>query len=99
MNEKRFYLIEEDAVPEVFIKVLQAKRYMATGKARNSSQAAEMAGLSRSAFYKYKDKVLEYRMNDHEVITLYFSLEDMPGVLSAVMNTLHECGANIVTVN
>ena len=99
MNEKRFYLIEEDAVPEVFIKVLQAKRYMATGKARNSSQAAEMAGLSRSAFYKYKDKVLEYRMNDHEVITLYFALEDMPGVLSAVMNTLHECGANIVTVN
>ena len=99
MKEKRFYLIEEDAVPEIFVKVLQAKRYIATGKAKNSSQAAQMADLSRSAFYKYKDKVLEYRMNDQSVVTLYFTLEDTQGVLSAVLNQLYECGANIVTVN
>ncbi len=99
MKEKKFYLIEEDVVPEIFIKVLQAKRYVATGKAHNSSQAAQMAGLSRSAFYKYKDKVLEYRMNESAVVTLYFSLEDVPGVLSAIINQLYECGANIITVN
>ena len=99
MKEKKFYLIEEDVVPEIFIKVLQAKRYVATGKAKNASEAAEMADLSRSAFYKYKDKVLEYRMNDSAVVTLYFSLEDVPGVLSNIINTLYECGANIVTVN
>ena len=99
MKDRKFYLIEEDVVPDIFIKVLQAKRYIATGKAKNASQAAQMADLSRSAFYKYKDKVLEYRMNDSEVVTLYFSLEDIPGVLSAVINQLYECGANIVTVN
>lgn len=74
MEEKRYFLIEEDAAPEIFQKVLQAKRYLATGKAKNSSQAAQMAELSRSAFYKYKDKVLEYRMADHAVVTLYFPL-------------------------
>lgn len=99
MKEKKFYLVEEDAVPEIFMKVLEAKRLLATGKARNASEASEMAQLSRSAFYKYKDKILEYRMADRAVVTFYFSLEDTPGVLSAVINTLYECGANIVTVN
>ena len=99
MRERKFYLVEEEAMPEIFMKVLEAKRYAATGKAKNSTEAAEMAGLSRSAFYKYRDKVLEYRINDSEVVTLYFSLEDIPGVLSAVMNVLYECGADIVTVN
>ncbi len=99
MKEKRYFLIEEDVAPEIFQKVLQAKRYLATGKAQNSSQAAQMSDLSRSAFYKYKDKVMEYRMADNAVVTLYFSLEDTPGVLSSVMNHLYECGANIVTVN
>lgn len=99
MKERKFYLIEEDVVPEIFIKVLRAKRYLATGKAKNASHAAELAELSRSAFYKYKDKVMEYRMHDSAVVTLYFSLEDIPGVLSTVINQLYECGANILTVN
>ena len=99
MNEKRYFLIEEDVAPEIFQKVLEAKKYLATGRARNSSQAANMADLSRSAFYKYKDKVQEYRITDHDVVTLYFSLEDTPGVLSAVLNFLYENGANILTVN
>ena len=99
MEEKKYFLIEEDAVPEVFHKVLEAKRYLATGKAKNSSYAAKMAQLSRSAFYKYKDKIMEYRLADNNVITLFFSLEDLPGVLSSVINKLYECGANILTVN
>ncbi len=99
MEEKKYFLIEEDAVPEVFHKVMEAKRYLATGKAKNSSYAAKMAQLSRSAFYKYKDKIMEYRLADNNVITLFFSLEDLPGVLSSVINKLYECGANILTVN
>ena len=58
MEEKKYFLIEEDAVPEVFHKVMEAKRYLATGKAKNSSYAAKMSQLSRSAFYKYKDKIM-----------------------------------------
>lgn len=99
MEEKKYFLIEEDAVPEVFHKVMEAKRYLATGKAKNSSYAAKKAQLSRSAFYKYKDKIMEYRLADNNVITLFFSLEDLPGVLSSVINKLYECGANILTVN
>ena len=99
MEEKKYFLIEEDAVPEVFHKVMEAKRYLATGKAKNSSYAAKMAQLSRSAFYKYKDKIMEYRLADNNVIPLFFCFEDLPGVLSSVINKLYECGANILTVN
>lgn len=93
-------LVDAEVLPEVFTKVVQAKMFLAQGKAKSSMQAARMAGISRSAFYKYKDSVCLYdeRMNQ-SIVTLYLTLEDQPGVLSSLLGELYQDGCNIITVN
>ena len=99
-NEEKYLLVDERVVPELFKKVLEAKKYIATGKAKNSSEAVKLANISRSAFYKYKDRVMEYNSQTaNNIITLYLMMEDVPGVLSSVINHLAEYGANILTIN
>lgn len=100
MEEIKYLLVDERVVPDVFKKVLQAKKYIATGKAKNSSEAVKFANISRSAFYKYKDRVLEYNAKmSNNIITFYMAMEDIPGVLSSTINHLYEYGANILTIN
>ncbi|MEG1778625.1 MAG: ACT domain-containing protein [Oscillospiraceae bacterium] len=96
----KYLLVDSKVLPEIFLKVISAKNLIAKGSAKNSSEAARMCGLSRSAFYKYKDSVHEYdsRMSG-SVITLYISLEDEPGVLSSLISAIYTAGGNIVTVN
>ena len=85
---------------DVFTKVVEAKRYMAQGKAKSYSDAAKMAGISRSAFYKYKDKVYPYESNSlTRVLTLTVTLVDEPGILSSLITGLYQIGANIITIN
>lgn len=99
-NEEKYLLVDERVVPEIFKKVLEAKKYIATGKAKNSSEAVKLANISRSAFYKYKDRVMEYNSQTaNNIITLYLMMEDVPVVLSSVINHLAEYGANILTIN
>lgn len=100
MEKPKFLLVDTDVLPEVFLKVVYAKKMLAQGKAKNASQAAKLAGISRSAFYKYKDCVREYssKMSDN-IVTIYVSLADEPGVLSSVIAELYNLGANILTVN
>ena len=100
MEEGKYLLVDERVVPDIFKKVLEAKRYIATGKAKNSSEAVRLANISRSAFYKYKDRVMEYNAQvSNNIVTFYMSMEDVPGVLSSVINHLYEYGANILTIN
>ena len=96
----KFMLVEAKVLPEVFLRVMDAKMLLAQGKAKNASQAAQMAGVCRSAFYKYKDSLYLYeeRMNEN-MTTLHLTLEDRPGVLSLVLGELYRAGANIITVN
>ena len=96
----KFMLVETKVLPEVFLRVMDAKMLLAQGKAKNASQAAQMAGVSRSAFYKYKDSLYLYdeRMSEN-ITTLHLTLEDRPGVLSLVLGELYRAGANIITVN
>ena len=99
-NEEKYLLVEESIAPDIFKKVLEAKKYLATGQARNSSEAVRLADISRSAFYKYKDRVMEYNSNaSGNIVTFYLTMEDIPGVLSSVINHLAEYGANILTIN
>ena len=100
MDAPKYLLVDSSFLPQVFLKVIYAKNLLAKGKAKNSSEAARMADLSRSAFYKYKDSVHEYdaRMQDN-MATLYVALEDEPGNLSSVLGTLYTMGANIITIN
>ena len=82
----KFLLVDAQVLPEVFLKVIEAKMLLAQGKAKSSSQAAQMAGISRSAFYKYKDAIYLYdeRMSEN-ITTFNLTLEDRPGVLSALL--------------
>ncbi|PWM34265.1 MAG: ACT domain-containing protein [Clostridiales bacterium] len=96
----KYLLIDSTIAPDIFVRVVRAKQLIAQGKAQNSSQAARMAGISRSAYYKYKDFV--HRFDEHlqnSVTTLYVTLEDEPGVLSNLLTQLYKAGANIITVN
>lgn len=96
----KYLLIEAKVLPEVFTKVMQAKMLLSRGKAKNASQAAQMAGISRSAFYKYKDSIFLYdeRVNEN-IASFYLTLEDRPGVLSNLLAEFYKLGANVITVN
>lgn len=96
----RYIVVDSEVLPEVFLKVLEAKSLVAKGAAKTSSEACKLVGISRGAYYKYKDKMFSYheRMGD-ENATFHFVLEDEPGILSAVLTRFYELGANILTVN
>ena len=96
----KYFIVEADALPEIFLKVTQAKGMLETGEATTVNQAAAMVGISRSAFYKYKDTVRPFNdMKNGRIVTLQFSLRDEPGVLSQLLNIFAETGGNILTIN
>lgn len=99
-NTPKYYLVEASALPEVFLKVAEAKRLLATGQAATVNEATKITGISRSAFYKYRDAVQPFqKMNASHVITLQFLLHDEPGVLSMLLSTIARQNANILTIN
>ena len=82
MEKKKYFIVSAEALPEVFVKVAEAKRMLQVGEASTVGQAAAMVGISRSAFYKYKDAVQPFQnMRAGHIITLYALLRDNPGVL------------------
>ena len=100
MEKKKYYLVSAEALPEVFIKVAEAKRMLQVGEADTVGEAARLVGISRSAFYKYKDAVqLFQNMRAGHIITFYALLKDIPGVLSNYLSIFAGSGANILTIN
>lgn len=100
MEKKRYFIVSADALPEVFIKVAEAKRMLQVGEVSTVGQAAAAVGISRSAFYKYKDAVQPFQnMKAGHIITLYALLKDNPGVLSGYLSIFAASGANILTIN
>lgn len=100
LEKKKYYLVSAEALPEVFIKVAEAKRMLQVGEAATVGEAARMVGISRSAFYKYKDAVQPFQnMRAGHIITFYALLKDIPGVLSNYLSIFANSGANILTIN
>lgn len=100
MDKVKYYLVNSNILPSVYSKVVEAKNYLASGEAASASQAAKMAGISRSAYYKYKDAIFEYNGdNNDETVTINAKLKDNAGVLSALMNELYKAGANVLSVS
>lgn len=100
MDKVKYYLVSSTILPAVYSKVVEAKNYLATGEASSTSQAVKMAGISRSAYYKYKDAIFEYNTNSNdETITVNAKLKDNAGVLSALMSELYKSGANVLSVS
>ena len=99
-NTPKYYIVEASALPEVFLKVAEAKRLLATGQADTVNEATKITGISRSAFYKYRDAVQPFqRSHVSRIITFQFMLHDEPGVLSAILAAYAQQRANILTIN
>ena len=96
----KYYIVEASALPEVFLKVAEAKRLLSTGEASTVNEATRMTDISRSAFYKYRDAVLPFQnMMTGRIITFQLLLHDEPGGLSEILNVFAHRQANIITIN
>ena len=96
----KYYIVEASALPEVFLKVAEAKRLLSTGEASTVNEATKMTDISRSAFYKYRDSVLPFQnMMTGRIITFQLLLHDEPGLLSNVLDVFADHKANIITIN
>ena len=99
-RQAKYFIVEASAMPEIFRKVAQAKRMLETGEADTVNAAAQAVGISRSAFYKYKDTVRPFHDTLHgRIVTFQMMLKDEPGVLSGLLNVLAGTGINVLTIN
>ena len=96
----KYYIIEAAALPEVFLKVAEAKRLLDTGEVSTVNEATRRTGISRSAFYKYRDAILPFHnLMTGRIVTFQLMLHDEPGVLSAILSCFARWDANILTIN
>lgn len=98
--DSTFILIDRTVAPEVLVKVVDAKEKLSSGRYKTINEALNAANISRSAFYKYKNHVFSHSKFDTEqIVTLFFKLDDVPGILSDLLILLSSDGANILTIN
>lgn len=98
-EESKYYVVKQKALPEVLIKVAQVNKLIET-KEISIAEATEQVGISRSSYYKYKDDIFPFRDNvKGRTITFVLSMDDEPGLLSAVLNKIAEFKANILTIH
>ena len=96
----KYYLVAAEALPEIFIRVAEAKRMMQTGEADTVGAATKMAGISRSAFYKYKDDIFPfYEGRKGKTVNLVIQMDDEQGILSVVLKSVADAKANILTIH
>ena len=100
MPGSRFFLVSEEVLPGVIPKVAEAKRMLRAGEARTAREAARAVGISRSAFYKYRDAVQPFTdPRTERIVTFHALLKNNPGVLSGVLSIFAASGVNILTIN
>lgn len=95
-----YFVLREKAVPEVLLKVVEAKRLLESGKVESVQEATEQVGISRSSFYKYKDDIFPFHENEKgKTVTMVIQVDDEPGLLSVVSKSIADCHANILTIH
>lgn len=101
MKEKhQYYVLKEKAVPEVLLKVVEAKRLLDSGRITSVQEATEEVGISRSSFYKYKDDIFPYHETEKgKTVTIVIQLDDKPGLLSVVSRVLADFKVNVLTIH
>lgn len=101
VNDKaEYYIVRRRAVPEVLRGVVRANQLLASGKARTVNEAAEIAGISRSSYYKFKDDIEEFHDNTAGMnVTLSCEIDDEPGILAGLLGVISRCNANILTIH
>ncbi|MBQ6696688.1 MAG: ACT domain-containing protein [Lachnospiraceae bacterium] len=96
----KYFVVRRKAVPEVLLKVVEAKELLETEKVLNIHEAVDAVGISRSSFYKYKDDIFQFHDNSQgTTITLTFQMDDEPGLLSDVLKIIATFGGNILTIH
>ena len=96
----KYYIVEASALPEVFLKVAEAKRLLESGEATTVGEATKLTGISRSAFYKYRDVMMPFQnLMAGRIITFQLTVKDRTGVLSGILSIFAYNGANILTIN
>lgn len=96
----KYFVVRQKAVPEVLLKVVEAKRLLESERVLTVQEAADRVGISRSSFYKYKDDIFPFHDSSQgTTVTLTFQMDDEPGVLAEVLKTVAEFGANILTIH
>ncbi|MCI6006371.1 MAG: ACT domain-containing protein [Blautia sp.] len=99
-EKKKYFVVRERAVPEVLLKVVEAKRLLDSGKVLTVQEAAEQTGISRSSFYKYKDDIFPFHEDAKgKTITFIIQMDDEPGLLSNVLRTIARFHGNILTIH
>lgn len=101
MSEKtKYFVVKQKAVPEVLLKVVEAKRLLESSKAVSVQEATDRVGISRSSFYKYKDDIFPFHDNSKgKSITFVLQMDDRPGLLSEVLQTIAEYKGNVLTIH
>lgn len=95
-----YFVVKKKAIPEILLKVLEAKRLLETGRVSSVHEATERVGISRSSFYKYKDDIFQFHDSAQgTTITLTLQMDDEPGVLSEVLKVIADFNANILTIH
>ncbi len=96
----KYFIVEAEALPEVFLKVAQTKWMLETGEAATVNEATKATGISRSAFYKYRDSIIPFQnLMAGRILTFHFILRDVTGLLSSILSIFAQFGANILTIN
>ncbi len=96
----KYFVVKQKAIPEVLLKVVEAKRLLESEKVLTIQEAVDAGGISRSSFYKYKDDIFPFHDNSQgTTITLTFQMDDEPGILSDVLKIIAEYRANILTIH
>ncbi len=99
-EESGYYVVKQKAVPEVLLKVVEAKRLLESEKVATVQEAVDIVDISRSSFYKYKDDIFPFHDNAQgRTITLTFQMDDEPGLLSDVLKIIADFKANILTIH
>ena len=96
----KYYVVKEQAVPEVLLKVVEANKLLDKGRVSTINEAADRVGISRSSFYKYKDDIFPFYDNTKgKTITLVVQMDDEQGLLSDLLHVVAVYKANILTIH
>ena len=99
-EDKKFYIVDKSVLPEIFLKVMDVKNLLESGREKTVQDAVSSVGISRSAFYKYRDAIFPlYENTRGKTVTFGVNLDDTKGVLSSVLNLIAAAGANILPIN
>lgn len=100
LGDGRFYLVREDVLTESMMKTMEVKKLLASGKASTIQEATKSVGLSRSAFYKYRDTVFPFESVAREkILTIFIQLEDQKGSLATLLSIITEVKCNVLTIH